>query len=217
MLIMSLSFILSAIVIGLLASIPLGPIGVLCIQRTLNKGRLSGFISGLGAAMSDTIYAIIAGFSLSFIIGFIETQILWIQIIGAIILIGMGLRIFYTNPAVQLRKQKKRNRSLAQDFFSTFLLTISNPLAVFLLMALFTAFRVVQADHNGVEQVVLIVGIFAGASLWWFTLSGLVNLFRSKINLRRLFWINKIAGSSIVVLVVIAFVSWLVTEYLTVA
>lgn len=217
MLIMSLSFILSAIVIGVLASIPLGPIGVLCIQRTLNKGRLSGFISGLGAAMSDTIYAIIAGFSLSFIIGFIETQILWIQIIGAIILIGMGLRIFYTNPAVQLRKQKKRNRSLAQDFFSTFLLTISNPLAVFLLMALFTAFRVVQADHNGVEQVVLIVGIFAGASLWWFTLSGLVNLFRSKINLRRLFWINKIAGSSIVVLVVIAFVSWLVTEYLTVA
>ncbi|MBI9061299.1 MAG: LysE family transporter [Marinilabiliaceae bacterium] len=214
---MSLSFILSAVIIGLLASIPLGPIGVLCVQRTLNKGRLSGFISGLGAAMSDTIYAIIAGFSLSFIIGFIETQILWIQIIGAIILIGMGLRIFYTNPAVQLRKQKKRNRSLAQDFFSTFLLTISNPLAVFLLMALFTAFRVVQTDSTGLKQVVLVVGIFAGASLWWFTLSGLVNLFRSKINLRRLFWINKIAGSSIVVLVIIAFVSWLITEYLMVA
>ncbi len=214
---MSLSFILSAIVIGLLASIPLGPIGVLCIQRTLNKGRLSGFISGLGAAMSDTIYAIIAGFSLSFIIGFIETQILYIQIIGAVILIGMGLRIFYTNPAVQLRKQKKRNRSLAQDFFSTFLLTVSNPLAVFLLMALFTAFRVVQTDHSGLEQVILVLGIFTGASLWWFTLSGLVSMFRRKINLRRLFWINKIAGGSIVVLVVIAFVSWLVTEYLAVA
>lgn len=117
---MHLHYITDGILIGISASVPLGPIGVLCIQRTLNKGRWSGFISGLGAAFSDTIYAIIAGFSLSFIVSFIEEQILWIQIIGAIILIALGLKIFYTNPAIQLRKQRKRNTNLLQDFVSTF-------------------------------------------------------------------------------------------------
>ena len=117
---MNLSYIVDGLVVGFSASVPLGPIGVLCIQRTLNKGRLSGFISGLGAAMSDTIYAIIAGFSLSFIVGFIETQLLWIQIIGAVILISMGLKIYNTNPAEQLRRQKRNTKTLLQDFFSTF-------------------------------------------------------------------------------------------------
>lgn len=210
---MSFSNIIDGVIIGISASIPLGPIGVLVIQRTLNKGRLSGFVSGLGAALSDTIYAIIAGFSLSFIVGFIETQILWIQIIGAVILISLGLKIFNTNPAVQLRRQKKRSSSLLQDFLSTFALTIANPLAVFLFMAFFAGFRVVETKHTILDNFLLITGVFTGAATWWFILSSLVNLFRSKINLRRLFWINKIAGSTIVILVIIAFVIWIIKEY----
>lgn len=210
---MDFKYILDGIIIGISASIPLGPIGVLVVQRTLNKGRLSGFISGLGAAFSDTIYAIIAGFSLSFIVGFIESQLLWIQIIGAIILISLGLKIFYTNPAIQLRRQKKKSTSLIQDFLSTFALTIANPLAVFLFMAFFAGFRVVEAKHTMLENFLLIGGVFIGAAFWWFTLSSLVNLFRSKINLRRLFWINKIAGSTIVILVVVAFSIWFCNQY----
>ncbi|MCG8579130.1 MAG: LysE family translocator [Bacteroidales bacterium] len=211
---MSIGNIIDGVIIGISASIPLGPIGVLVIQRTLNKGHLSGFVSGLGAALSDTIYAIIAGFSLSFIVGFIESQLLWIQIFGAIILIALGLKIFTTNPAIQLRKQKKKSTSLLQDFFSTFALTIANPLAVFLFMAFFAGFRVVGSENTGIDNLLLIGGVFAGAASWWLILSSLVNLFRSKINLRRLFWINKIAGSTIVVLVVLAFSIWISKEYI---
>nr|WP_319398501.1 LysE family transporter [uncultured Carboxylicivirga sp.] len=211
---MSLKHILDGIIIGISASIPLGPIGVLVIQRTLNKGRLSGFFSGLGAAFSDTIYAIIAGFSLSFIVGFIETQMLWIQIIGALVLIGLGLKIFFDNPAVQLRRQRKRSSSLFQDFVSTFMLTIANPLAVFLFLAFFAGFRVVDAQQQVFDRFLLILGVFMGASIWWFTLSTLINTLRSKINLRRLFWLNKIAGSVIIVLVCVAFIVWVGNEYL---
>ncbi len=211
---MNLGYIVDGVIIGISASIPLGPIGVLVIQRTLNKGHLSGFVSGLGAALSDTIYAIVAGFSLSFIVGFIESQLLWIQIIGAVILISLGLKIFTTNPAIQLRKQKKKSSSLIQDFFSTFALTIANPLAVFLFMAFFAGFRVVETNHTVFENFLLIGGVFAGAASWWLILSSLVNLFRSKINLRRLFWINKIAGSTIVILVILAFAIWITKEYI---
>jgi len=211
---MDVGNIVDGVIIGVSASIPLGPIGVLVVQRTLNKGHLSGFVSGLGAALSDTIYAIIAGFSLSFIVGFIEAQLLWIQIIGAIILISLGLKIFMTNPAIQLRKQKKKSTSLIQDFFSTFALTVANPLAVFLFMAFFAGFRVVGAEKTAIDNLLLIAGVFAGAATWWLILSSLVNLFRSKINLRRLFWINKIAGSTIIILVVLAFSIWIIKEYI---
>lgn len=204
---------IDGIIIGVAASVPLGPIGVLCIQRTLNKGRLSGFVTGLGAAFSDTLYAVIAGYSLSFIIGFIEQRMLAIQIIGALILVALGAKIFLTNPAVQLRKMKKGNRRLVQDFLSTFFLTISNPLAIFLFLAFFAGLGIVDGKGGFYKQVMIILGVFAGASLWWFVLSSVINLFRSRINLRRLYWINKIAGALIVVLVIIAFAVFVITDY----
>ena len=207
---MTLKYIFDGMIIGFSASVPLGPIGVLCIQRTLNKGRLAGFISGLGAAFSDTLYAIIAGFSLSFIVSFIEQQLLYIQTFGAGILIFLGIRIFYSNPAKQLRKQKQGKGNLFQDFMSTFLITISNPLAIFLFLAFFASFGVVKVGDNYINHLLLISGVMVGASLWWFMLTSIVNLFRSKINLRRLWWLNKIAGATIVVLVVIAFVYFLI-------
>jgi threonine/homoserine/homoserine lactone efflux protein len=94
---MGLSLLLKGIMIGLLASIPLGPIGVICIQRTINKGKTSGFISGLGAAVADTIFAAIAGFSLTYIITFIQEQRLIIEVVGGVIVILLGLKTFYTN------------------------------------------------------------------------------------------------------------------------
>jgi threonine/homoserine/homoserine lactone efflux protein len=207
---MILNTILDGIIIGFSASVPLGPIGVLCIQRTLNKGRMAGFFSGLGAAFSDTIYAIIAGFSLSFIVSFIEKQLLYIQIIGAGILIFLGVRIFFSNPAKQLRKQRKGKGTLLQDFASTFFITISNPLAIFLFLAFFAGFGVVKPGSGYTNHLLLIGGVTVGASLWWFILSSVINLFRSKINLRRLWWLNKIAGATIVLLVIVAFVFFLI-------
>jgi threonine/homoserine/homoserine lactone efflux protein len=209
---MGLQNFIDGMIVGFSASVPLGPIGVLCIQRTLNKGRISGFFSGLGAAFSDTIYAIIAGFSLSFIVSFIEQQLLYIQIFGAVVLILLGIYIFYSNPAKQLRKQKKGKGNLFQDFISTFFITISNPLAIFLFLAFFAGLGVVKPGDAGSKHLTIIGGVMAGASLWWFILTSVVNLFRSKINLRRLWWLNKIAGAAIVVLVVIAFVIFLINS-----
>ncbi len=211
--IMGYHYILDGVIIGFSASVPLGPIGVLCIQRTLNKGRLSGFVSGLGAALSDTIYAIIAAYSLSFIVGFVESKLLWIQIFGALVLIGLGLKIFYSNPAIQLRRQRNKSRNYFQDFVSTLLLTITNPLAIFLFFGFFAGLGVVPRDRDWIGQLVLIGGVFVGASAWWFILTGLVSLFKNKINLRRLWWINKIAGAAIVVFVIIAFSVWMINYY----
>lgn len=202
---MSFNFLSDGIIIGFLASVSLGPIGVLCIQRTLNKGKISGFVSGLGAVVSDTIYAIIAGFSISYIMGFVTKYELFIQIFGAAVLMGLGVSIFMSNPAVELRKQKKVKSSLFQDFISTFFLTISNPLAIGLFLAWFAFFEVVRENVGLSEHVMLIGGVFIGATMWWFMLTSVINLFRSKINLRRLWWLNKIAGAVIVVLVVVTF------------
>ena len=211
---MVVDYVLDGVLIGLLATIPLGPIGVLCIQRTLSKGRWSGLISGLGAATSDSIYAVIASFSLSYVVNFIEKQMLWLQIFGVVLLLFLGLRIFYSNPAVELRRQRNKTNSYLQDFASTFFLTISNPLYVFLFIGFFAGFRIVEAKNHIAYQLLVVLGVFLGASLWWFLLSSVVNLFRSKINLRRLWWINKIAGGAIVVLVIIAFVVWLVRDFI---
>ncbi len=209
---MNLSSIYDGVIIGFSASVPLGPIGVICIQRTLQRGKLSGFISGLGAAFSDALYAIIAGFSLSYVVAFIEEQFFWLQIFGSIILILLGVHIFRSNPAVQLRRQRHKKSTLIHDFVSTFLITISNPLAVFLFIAFFASFRAVNPNMGIVSQLILIGGVFAGASLWWLTLVSIVSLFRSALNLRRLYWINKIAGTVIIVFVVIVMIVLLSKE-----
>lgn len=197
-----LKYLWEGLIIGFAASVPLGPIGVLCIQRTLNKGRLSGFVSGLGAASSDFIYAIIAGYSVSFVTKFIEEQMFLIKIFGAAILLFLGIKIYLTNPAVQMRRQRKRSAGIFQDYLSTFFLTITNPLAIFLFI---TAFSVFGSERTFITQSILMCGVFTGASLWWLTLSSLVGLFRKKLSLRRLYWINKIAGSIIVIAVVVSF------------
>lgn len=210
---MTWSGILEGMIVGFSASVPLGPIGVLCIQRTLQRGRLAGFFSGLGAAVSDTIYAVIAGFSLSFIVAFIEEQIFWIQIFGAVILFLLGAHIYRSNPAVQLRRQRRSKSSYLQDFVSTFLLTISNPLALFLFIAFFAGFGVVAPNSGLAAQLVLILGVFLGATTWWLLLTSVVGLFRQAVNLRRLYWINKIAGATIIVLVLVGLVVWLFREF----
>ena len=124
---MELQYILKGLIVGFSASVPLGPMGVLIIQRTVNKGRVSGFLSGLGAATADTFYSVIAGFSLTYIINFIIAQQTYFQIFGSALLIYIGFRIFYTNPAKQLRKQLRQGTNLFKDFISIFLITVSNP------------------------------------------------------------------------------------------
>lgn len=203
------SSLIEGIAIGFLASMPLGPIGVLCIQRTINKGRWSGFASGLGAASSDFIYAVIAGFSVSLVVRFIEEYQEALTWVGAIILIGLGLKIFFSNPVKQMRNQQnKKTKNLIQDYASTFALTFTNPLAIFLFLSLFSLFG---GEKTFLEQMIRMLGVGGGASLWWLTLVMLVGLFRKHFTLKRLYYMNKVAGAIIVLLVLIGLFGQLVS------
>jgi len=200
---MFLTLILKGILIGLLVSIPLGPIGVLVIQRTVNKSRIAGLLSGMGAVLSDTLYAIIAGFSLTFVVDFIRKHEILFQVIGAIVVLALGIHIFLKNPITDLRRNRMRGNTHFQDIISTFLITFSNPLTVFVFLAVFTSSGVAINLEEPFHSLFVIVGIFLGGFLWWFSLSGIVSLFRHKINLRILWWINKTAGVVIILFVLI--------------
>lgn len=195
---MDLVWLFKGILIGISASAPLGPIGVLCVQRTLNKGRLSGFISGLGAALADTVYAIIAGMGLTIIINFIREQQLYFEIAGIALLFFLGFKIFYSNPAKQMRKSRRGESNLFEDFFSVSLLTISNPMALFLFLAVFAGLGLIKEDLDFYHTFQIVFGVLLGAAAWWFVLSTIVNKIRYKFRLKRLWWINKIAGAAIV-------------------
>lgn len=189
--------------VGFVASIPLGPIGVLCIQRTLSKGRRSGFASGAGAAASDFLYAVVAGFSVSMVTDFVETHRNLLFIGGAIVLIVLGIRMMLSKPHKQLRRQRSpgRKRNLWQDFVSTFFLTITNPLALFVFMGAFTFMGV---HGTRAERILVVAGVLFGALIWWMLLTVMVGLFRRKLTLRRLLYINRIAGAAIIGLVIMA-------------
>ena len=206
---MDFLFIIKGIIIGVLVSIPLGPVGVVCIQRTLNRGRWAGFFSGMGAAFADTIFAIIAVLGLSFIINFVEEHQLYFKIIGCVFLIFLGYRIFYTNPITQIRRQRNNKNNLFEDFLSVFLLTLTNPLAVFLFLAVFASLGILADELNYYVAFYIVLGITLGAALYWFSLSSFVNAFRKKFRLKSLWWLNKISGMSIMLFGLAAIVSLL--------
>lgn len=197
---MGIELFITGVVIGLMASIPLGPIGVMCIQRTLSKNQTSGFISGLGAASADLIFAMIAFFSLSFVTSFIENNLNIVKIVGGICVMGVGAMIFLTNPVVQIRKNRAGKSNLWQDFLSLFLITLANPTFILIFVALFAAFGISKDATQGLNTLAMVLGVGAGGATWWFTLTFVVNLFRNKFRPRHLLWINRIAGTIIVVL-----------------
>ena len=192
---MGIILFMKSFLIGLMVSIPLGPVGVLCIQRTLNKGRKSGFFSGLGAAAADTIYCIIAGLGISIVISFINDKHIYFQIIGGIIIILLGINIFYTNPVRQLRLQRLSRSRLYEDFLSVFILTITNPMPFFFFLAMFAGLNIANDSTLDLLRILMIVlGIFFGSAFWWFLLSSVVSFFRHRFKLKSLWWMNKIAG-----------------------
>lgn len=192
-------------IVGMGASIPLGPIGVLCIQRTLSKGRNSGLITGMGAALTDTFFAAIALLSLTFVNDLIGQYRFWVMIVGGIIVLIFGLKLFLTNPVKQIKRIKSGNKRYWEDFFSTILMTITNPGALFLILGLF-AFAGINS--SGEESKYLIAttlwGVFSGAISWWFILSTSINVFRNRFRLRQLLMINRVAGVIIMVLGIIS-------------
>ncbi len=195
--------IIKGLLIGFLISIPVGPIAVLCIQRTLNRGKYHGLVTGLGAATSDLVYAILGAFGFSFVINLIEKNQFAIELIGAGIILLFGIYLFNTNPVKNLTTANgKKKESYFQDFFTAFGLTITNPLIMLLFIALFARFSFIEVETSLWQLIVGFFFIFLGAALWWGFLTASVNLFRSKINLRGLHLINKITGILLMLLAI---------------
>jgi len=195
---------LKGFIIGIFVSVPVGPIGLLCMQRTLNRGRAHGFATALGATSSDLIYAIIAVFSMSFVIDFIEEHHFILQIIGSIIVFLFGLYTYLSNPVKKLTKFNLEKKNHVQDFLTSFGLTITNPLVIFLFIALFARFSFVTENTTFWQNIAGIFSILLGAFFWWVLLVSSVNLFRNRFNPRRLYVVNQSTGIIFMALAVIS-------------
>ena len=189
----------TGMMIGILVSAPMGPIGMLCIQRTLSEGRWHGFVSGLGAALSDVIYAAITALSMGLVVNFVEAHQRPLQVCGSLVLGAFGYYIFQANPVKRLRKNSASRLSFVQDFISAFLLTLSNVLIIFLYIGLFARFAFVfSADVWDVP--IGLGGIAVGAVLWWLVITYLVSRMRRWFNIRGIRILNRIVGAIILLL-----------------
>ena len=185
----------------------MGPIGMLCIQRTLTKGQLSGFFSGLGAAVSDLFYAIATSLFMGFLVNFVQAHEMSLQIFGSIIMVLFGYYIFRHNPTKNLRDNQEQKQTLAQDFITSFLLTFSNVLIVILFIGLFAQYGFILPEHSIQMTASGLVGVFAGAVLWWFFITFVASFMRQWFNIRGIRILNKLMGIIIMTLAMIGLVA----------
>lgn len=193
--------------IGVIISAPMGPVGILCVQRTLEKGRRTGFFTGVGAAISDMFYCLITGFGLSFIEDFLKANQNIIQLIGSVVLVFFGIYLFKSNPARNLKTPEVVRTSRRMDILQGFLFTFSNPLIIFLIIGLFARFNFLLPELSFVQNVVGYVFIAVGALAWWWLVSFFVDKVRSHFNLRSMWLINKITGSIIMIFAIVGIVT----------
>ena len=191
---------IKGIIIGLCISVPLGPIGMLCVQRTLTRGRAHGIVTGLGATTSDLVYPFVTLFFLRFVIGFIEAHQVVFQFTGAIVVVLFGAFIIKSRPTSQTQLRVVSKGSLVSDYLTAFGLTFSNPLILFVLMALFARFDFIAERSPALHYLVGIGCILVGATAWWLLLTYIVSHFKDKLGLRGLRLINLVTGSVIVVI-----------------
>lgn len=192
--------ILKGLLIGIFASAPMGPVGVLCIQRTLNKGRWYGFVTGVGAAVSDIIYALITGFGMSFVMDFVTNPKykFIMQISSSLLLLIFGIYCYRSDPTKNMHQSGKNKGSLWHNGITAFLVTFSNPLIIFLFMFSFGVFAFVIPDHP-IEMTVGYLSIISGALIWWFGLTWMVDKIRGKFDNNGILIINKVIGSLVII------------------
>lgn len=195
------------VAIGMLISAPMGPVGMLCIQRTLDKGRKAGFFTGVGAALSDLFYCLLTGFGLSFIEEFLEKNADVIQLVGSAVLFAFGIYLFKKNPAKSLNKKLTEQISAKKNILGGFLFTFSNPLILFLIIGLFARFNFLMPEIKFVPYVIGFIFIFAGALLWWWLVTFGIDKVRSHFNIRSMWLINRIIGVVILLFAIVGTVT----------
>lgn len=194
------------IAIGVIISAPMGPVGILCVQRTLEKGRRIGFYTGIGAAISDLFYCLLTGFGLSFIEDFLNQNQNVIQIIGSVVLVIFGIYLFRSNPARTLKKPEEQV-SKGKNVLSGFLFTFSNPLIIFLIIGLFARFNFLLPEISFLHYIIGFLSIIAGALMWWWIVTFFVDKVRSHFNLRSMWLINKITGGIIMLFALVGVIT----------
>lgn len=197
---------LKGVFIGFAMAVPIGPIGIMCIRRTLTEGRLHGLIIGLGAAVADLLYGCIAAFGLTIISDALVSHRIWIRLVGGALLLFLGIRTFRKVPADP--KIPINNSGILSTFLTAFLITLTNPLTIFAFIAVFAALGL-GSDLGNFSASALVAGVFIGSALWFLSLSSGVMFFRKKLDLVGLGWVNKIAGVLIILSGIIVMASLL--------
>jgi threonine/homoserine/homoserine lactone efflux protein len=193
---MESSYLVKGIILGFSIAAPVGPIGVLCIRKTLQFGRLSGFISGLGAAVADAFYGMIAAFGLTYISSLLLAGQFWLRLLGGFFLIYLGVKTICSKP---METDKcVTHKTLVADFISTFFLTITNPMTILSFLAVFAGLGLSDTSGDYLSAGMLVLGVFIGSSLWWLILSEGVTFFRNSIRQDVMSWINRFAGLIII-------------------
>jgi threonine/homoserine/homoserine lactone efflux protein len=197
-----MDLLLKGFIIGMVVSAPMGPVGVLCVQRTLNKGRWYGFVTGLGASCSDIIYALLTGYGMSFIFDFINANVLYLpalKLLGSVMLLCFGIYTYRSNPVESIRPVSNNRGTYLHNLITAFLVTLSNPLIIFLFIGLFARFAFVLPEVRLELQLSGYLAIFLGALIWWFGITYFVNKVRSRFNLKGIRMINRIIGVIVIV------------------
>lgn len=189
---MDINYFIKGLLIGFSIAAPVGPIGILCIKRTITSGRLVGLVSGLGAATADAVYGFIAAFGLTFISSFLIDQQSWLRLLGGAFLCYLGVKTFITKPTEY--SSLSNELSLLNAYGSTFFLTLTNPLTILSFAAIFAGLGLLDVDGNYLSATIIVLGVFIGSACWWFLLSSGVSIFRTRFTSTGLLWVNRISG-----------------------
>lgn len=191
--------ILKGFAVGMCASAPIGPIAILVVQKSLSKGHKAGFVSGLGACVVDTLYASIAIFALAFAQSFIDDHQNIILVVGGVVLAIVGVSMAFSDP---FRKMKADGESSVspKDFGQAVAMGISNPMAIFVMLALFAFFGIANDEPHNWRVAPLILSVSLGSATYWFSMSWLISRFRNRFRMRTILWISRITGAIVVII-----------------
>lgn len=201
-----LGFFLKGLLIGLTIAVPVGPIGILCLRRTLTHGRLAGLASGLGAAVADTLYGVVAVFGLSLISEILFFWFNWFELLGALFLLTLGISTYFKN--LVLIDEPPGMHNLLGYFTSTLLLTLTNPMTMLALLAIFSAVGIVEENDSLFAASLTLSGVFIGSMIWWLLIGEGTTFFRKRLSQNILLYLNKIAGVLLTGFGVLILIKW---------
>jgi threonine/homoserine/homoserine lactone efflux protein len=206
--------ILSGVVMGLVAAVPVGPVNIICIRRTFAFGPLNGFLSGLGAALGDGLFAVVVGLGLTWIAQLIEGYAHLIELVSGLVMVFFGLKIFLDSHEPQLEEDKEADKagsSLLGAAVSTFALTVTNPATLLAFTVMFGGLGGLAGGAGSfVDAGFVVAGVVAGSAGWWLVLTTIIGLFHARIDAKRVVLINRVSGLMVAIfgLAVLVNLTW---------